>query len=543
MINRYWHTLRHLRARQIYGRLCFRLSKPQIDASPPPLLRKPTGQWLAGACRKPSVVAPGEFVFLNRLGTLTELGWNGPGRDKLWRYNQHYFDDLNAQGAARRGPWHAALLMDWVRNNPPGQDVGWEPYPTSLRIVNWIKWALAGGELPRACHESLAVQTRWLTKRLEWHLLGNHLFANAKALVFAGLWFDGAEAQGWLNKGLSILAREVPEQILSDGGQFELSPMYHALALEDMLDLVNAARRYSNSFTRAQARQVDDWASQVPAMWHWYSTMCHPDGEIAFFNDAAMGIAPPRDQLADYAGRLGFNPTTEDVSFIWLKESGYGRASAGRAVLFVDMARVGPDYLPGHAHADTLSFELSLYGRRVLVNSGTSVYGTGPERQRQRGTAAHNTVVVENRNSSDVWSGFRVGRRAYPRNPRVAREGDTLVTEATHDGYSHLSGRPVHHRCWRLSEHNLFIEDNVTAPVRFANARYHLHPDVSIQQVAAGSGTLHLPGGQIASWAAEGSAVTLEPATWHPEFGISLQTTCIDISFKDGRSKLTLTWH
>jgi hypothetical protein len=39
------------------------------------------------------------------------------------------------------------------------------------------------------------MQVRFLRKRLEVHLLGNHLFANAKALVFAGLYFSGDEAE------------------------------------------------------------------------------------------------------------------------------------------------------------------------------------------------------------------------------------------------------------------------------------------------------------------------------------------------------------
>ena len=83
----------------------------------------------------------------------------------------------------------------------------------------------------------------------------------------------------------------------------------------------------------------------------------------------------------------------------------------------LDVAPVGPDYLPGHAHADTLSFELSLFGQRVLVNSGTSQYEAGPERSRQRGTAAHNTVIVDGHDSSEVWAGFRVARRASSRGP------------------------------------------------------------------------------------------------------------------------------
>jgi uncharacterized heparinase superfamily protein len=168
--------------------------------------------------------------------------WDDPALPKLWRYNLHYFDDLNAQDAALRNTLHVALMAQWVRENPPAGGSGWEPYPASLRIVNWIKWSLAGNALPAECVHSLAVQTRHLSRRLEFHLLGNHLFANAKALVFAGLFFAGGEAERWLSKGMAILEEQVPEQILADGGQFERSTMYHALALEDMLDLINLLR-------------------------------------------------------------------------------------------------------------------------------------------------------------------------------------------------------------------------------------------------------------------------------------------------------------
>lgn len=171
------------------------------------------------------MLGPATFCYLNQTKTLQwPKGWNDPNRDKLWLYNLHYFDDLNAEGAEDRTDWHRQLIQGWVEENPPGQGNGWEPYPSSLRIVNWIKWALAGNTLPNAAVHSLAVQIRWLRNNLEYHLLGNHLFANAKALVFAGAFFAENEARQWMDKGLDILAREVPKQILPDGGQFEGQP-------------------------------------------------------------------------------------------------------------------------------------------------------------------------------------------------------------------------------------------------------------------------------------------------------------------------------
>jgi hypothetical protein len=57
--------------------------------------------------------------------------WNDAERDKLWLYNLHYFDDLNATDAPARADWHRALVQRWISENPPGQGNGWEPYPTS----------------------------------------------------------------------------------------------------------------------------------------------------------------------------------------------------------------------------------------------------------------------------------------------------------------------------------------------------------------------------------------------------------------------------
>jgi uncharacterized heparinase superfamily protein len=541
-LDRFWQTVRRLRPIQIYGRLWFRLVRAKIDSSPAPALRTPSGAWVAPARRRPSLTAPDAFFFLNEHGALPECGWDDPKRNKLWRYNQHYFDDLNALDATTRRDWHVALIENWLAHNAPGQGTGWEPYPTSLRIVNWIKCALAGADLNQAFRESLAVQARWLTQRLEWHLLGNHFFANAKALIFAGLWFEGKEASVWLETGFRMLSRQFSEQILPDGGQFELSPMYHALALEDVLDLINVTRCYASALSPGQKRQSADWTARVASMQRWLAALTHPDGGIAFFNDAAFTIAPENEELKAYADRLALEPATDIDSLTWLAYSGYARLNQPNASLIVDMARIGPDYLPGHAHADTLSFEFSLFGQRLFVNSGTSVYGTGAERLRQRGTAAHNTVIVSGRNSSDVWSGFRVGRRARPIDPRVARESETLVAEAAHGGYRLLPGHPLHRRRWELSPNALRIEDTVSAPNLEAESRFHLHPDVRIEQSEANGGSCNLPGGEEINWRANCGTVRLEPSTWHPEFGVSQPNTCLVLPLTAGHASLQVSW-
>ena len=204
-------------------------------------LSKQTNEIILPASRRQSMTSATSWVFLNKSYRLEEIGWRGHGCEKLWRYNQHYFDDLNAQKSFDRRTWHQHIIDLWIEENPPFKGDGWEPYPTSLRIVNWIKWAKIHNILSEVGNSSLLLQSRWLARRLEFHLLGNHLFSNIKALIFAGLYFEGDEADRWLELGMKILKTELEEQILADGGHFELSPMYHALALEDVLDLINIA--------------------------------------------------------------------------------------------------------------------------------------------------------------------------------------------------------------------------------------------------------------------------------------------------------------
>jgi uncharacterized heparinase superfamily protein len=442
---------------QIYGRLWFRFYRPQPDLRAAPKMSLPTGNLETPPRRQSSITGPKVFRFLNSEARLEDIGWNGPQKDKLWRYNQHYFDDLNAYDADLRKDLHKELLTNWILENPPGVGVGWEPYPSSLRIVNWIKWSLSSDKLSETLLHSLAVQLRWLSKRLEIHLLGNHLFANAKALFFGGLFFEGNEADRWLKKGLRILNREIEQQILPDGGNFERSTMYHALAFEDVLDLINIARTFSDKLSSEQKLNISFFHRFAKSMHHWLKNMCHPDGEISFFNDAAFDVAPSVAELDSYFQRLEIDSSKpSDKNFIFLKDSGYVKVKNGSALAIMDVAKVGPDFLPCHGHADSLTFELSIGRKRVIVNSGTSCYGSSEERLRQRGTHAHNTVVINGKDSSEVWGGFRVAKRANPFDIKVEEKKDGVRIHGAHDGYKKIfNSHVIHRRIWTLTHNNL----------------------------------------------------------------------------------------
>jgi len=485
------------------------------------------------------MLGPDQVRFLNEPGEVgSRAAWNDAGRPLLWLYNLHYFDDLAAADARARAGWHRGLVARWIEENPPGDGVGWEPYPTSLRIVNWVKAAAGGLELTPAALASLAVQVRWLAGRLETHLLGNHLLANAKALVFAGLFFDGPEADRWRATGLGLYAEQLPEQVLADGGHFERSPMYHALILEDLLDLANLAATYGDD-----APVFRELPGKIAAMGAWLNAMSHPDGRISFFNDAAFGIAPEPADLDGYARRLGLPGSAEPRDGLTrLAPSGYVRLQAGPAVALFDAAPVGPDYLPGHAHADTLSLELSLGPARIIVNGGTSVYGLGAQRHAERSTAAHSTVEIDGENSSEVWSGFRVGRRARILDAAVEEHAGLLRAEAAHDGYRWRPGRPVHRRAVALDSKAATVTDTIEGTFETAVARFHLAPGVAAEMDARGlSGALLLPDGRSVGWRA-GAPARVEPSEWRPEFGRRVATHQLVVPLTGATLETRFTW-
>jgi len=429
-------------------------------------------------------------------------------------------------------------LERWVAENKPGSGVGWDPYPTSLRIVNWVKWSYAGYLLPAGCVQSLAVQVRFLMQCIEFHILGNHLFANAKALIFAGLFFSGNEADQWLHKGLKIVSDELPEQVLEDGANFERSPMYHAIFLEDMLDLINLAQAFPNVITEVN---MTHWRQVAQSMLYWLNGMTHPDGEIAFFNDAAIGMAPSPEKLNSYAARLGLCAESIHARITHFSDSGYIRLSSRHALALIDVAPVGPDYLPGHAHADTLSFELSLFRQRVFVNGGTSQYGTDELRELERSSAAHSTVVINGENSSEVWGGFRVARRAYPRDLVIKETTKLVSVSCAHDGYRRLSGKPIHRRTWEFSDSALTVSDEINGDYESAEAYFHVHPNINISENACGW-LLHLPQRIKASVNVEVGNSEWISSFYAPEFGKRLKTRCLKIEIPKEGSRVTIDW-
>ena len=524
-----FHTLRHSKPRQIISRLTG-LAKKNLVLLHPPLPPYTLGDKLSptvpflhhDSWNRRDEIGGGNFRFLNRDEYLGRpVDWRAASLPALWRYNLHYFNYLFLLDP----PEQESLCLEWVRANPLAKGTAWHPFPTSLRIVNWCKARLVNPELRR----SLYRQAAYLYRHMEWHHLGNHLLENARALVFAGSGFAGeGEADRWLARGVEIYRRQTPRQILADGGHFERSPMYHALVLEGYLDVINLLPGGEDKEALIEAaKPMSDFLISVT----------HPDGAIALFNDSTREIAPPTDLLLSYAESLtGHRAKPKDA----FAETGYFIHRSEGLFLILDGGRIGPDFLPAHAHADIFSYELSLGGEPLIVDAGVYEYEAGAMRGFVRSTRAHNTVTVDGADQAECWGSFRVARRFPPDRVSFHRTGSCSRFQGAFGGFAKLVGDGIVHKravSCDESRREIVVEDVVEGRgEHLVESLIHLHPDVELR-VEGRRATLTVREVRCVIEAGEGP-IMVEDSWYCPEFGLKRRNQALVLG---GRRNLPST--
>lgn len=501
------HAVRPLRVVQITNRLARKVRKVQVPTGVQCAFKVPSQGW-SGHCVHHRCFDEGpsfEFARLRRPLT-SATDWSPADVPDLWGYHLHYFDDA-ADPEANEG-LVGGLIERWIAEHPATAQPGWAPYPISRRAINWCKWMLMGREPVEGMAASLAQQMGVLEQTLELHLLGNHYFANAKALVFGGAMLDHPHSARWLKAGWDILRAELPEQVLADGGHFERSPMYSAVILEDLLDLLNLARAYG-------LPEAESLVGPILRMLGFVGSLSHPDGEVAQFNDSALGMAATIGELRAYALRLGLEPPPVGGS-VWHRYSGFARIESGDWCVLMDSGSVGPGYLPAHAHASTLAIEASLGGARLLVDPGVSTYAANADRSYERSSAAHNAPAWSGRNSSDVFGAFRVGRRARV----VESSASSTEAYAAHDGYGE-AGR-THRKVSFTQDGGLVVADWADRAVPLSSA-FLFAPGLEIRDLEDGRFEVKRDGRPVCLVSVpEGLAKRIEER-WHaPTFGTKL---------------------
>ena len=444
-------------------------------------------------------------------GRLGAGGLEAGAAPALWRFHLHYWDWAwrlaSEPDRADARAWFAAMWRSWQAQIRAGRGDAWLPYPAALRAWSYCglhRDLVAGGPIEDAFVASLSAHAGFLRRHLETDVGGNHLIKNLKALVGLAVFFGDSRQLGY---ALDRLTSQLAVQVLPDGGHYERAPAYHCQVLADLIDVAELLR----SAGQAPGPELVD---AIGRMRQWLSWVLAADGRVPLLND---GYPVSVELIAALRPPL---PPPDPL--VVLPDTGLVRAAAGNWRLLADVGAPCPEELPAHAHADTLGCLVQVGGVPLLVDTGTSTYAPGPVRSYERSTAAHNTLDVDDTDSTEVWGAFRAARRARVTDVvTCTAHGGVLTIEAAHDGYRHLPGRPIHRRRWMLTEAGLRVEDYVSGRARHAIVlRWHLAPGAGLRLAGAGA-VVTTPAGEFRVIVSATGPITLAAETGQVAVGFA----------------------
>ena len=420
------------------------------------------------------------FEFFDQRCFVQECEWYDDTKGKLFNFHLNYHDFLLSKNLSLAEK--SNLLDNWLSVETPNE-VRSNPYVISLRLVNWCKYFCYYNQSP----SNEALDSFWrdyyhLVGNKEYHILGNHLFANLKAIILCSLFSYEINSREIGKNALSELFDQLDEQILKDGAHFEKSPMYHAIILEDLLDIINFFNCYeinSNEITKLKV--------YVEKMFFWLAHFTYPDGDFALFNDTIQGNSKNFEELKNYYNSLFGSDLNSDISGdIYFQESGYTCVCFDNAYGIFDVGNIGPSYLTGHSHADVGSFELIVKSCKIFTNLGTSTYESSERRHFERSSPAHNTLQLNDKSSSYTWSAFRTAGRSKVLEASFDSGKCSRSLSLKYTGFGFFFQKRKHNRRFDFGSNQLKITDAVTARALNYDKKdifFHLHPSNSIAQL------------------------------------------------------------
>lgn len=509
-IKNYFEAVRYLSFKQIFFRIYFRFFKLPIISSQYRELTLPERPSHIHVYSSNSVLlGPSEieyrFLGTSKVFDRRTIPWSDKSLPKLWNYQLHYFDYIHALSKEEA----LFLIRDWIEKNKNKNE--WEPYPTSLRIINWLIFLTNHAIRDQKIGHSIWIQHEELLKRLEYHLLGNHLWENYRALIFVALAYKNTSL---LTEFENKLFHEMQDQILPDGAHAELAPMYQSIMLNGLIDL-------SEFYKLFGVRPKFPLADYINKMSNYLAFVCHPDGKVAQLNDSAIDFSLPPKAIKNIP-----------VSSQLMKDSGHARLQTENITLIADVGPVAYSYLAGHSHSDNLTFELSFKGSRVIVDPGISTYEICEQRSLERQTAFHNTLKVKGLEQSDTWMSFRLGRRATSYSA-IFEQSSSVTTLTGKYSYQDKGISVEHERTWELEPSHLRIKDLILSS-KNAEAYLSLNFRPGLNVLTKNANEVEISDGSlvIAKIKTDAQKIEISDSFYSPNFGQKFDCQRLQLHFK-----------
>ena len=497
------------------------------------------------------------------------LNSNLTGDKKItWELNRHqYFATLGRAywytGDEEFAKTFADHIQSWMQCNPPKLGINWaSSLEVGFRSIAWL-WALhffrysvnLTPPLFQQVLKLLYIHARHLEKYLSTYFSPNtHLTGEALALFYLGLLLPQfRDSSRWRATGEEVLLRELARHVRPDGVYFEQSSYYHRYTTDFYLHYI--------LLLQANDLDVPDRLRQkLAALLDHLMYITRPDGTSPLFGDDDGGALMMLDESApddfratlatgaallqrgDY--KLVARDTTEET--FWLmgveglkqldslektlpngtsrafEEGGYYVMREGWSeqdnYMLIDCGPLG-GLKYGHAHADTLSFELAAGGRTALVDPGTFTYtGSKVERDYFRSSAAHNTLTIDGESSSTSDGPFSWKQVADARTLKWISEPRFDFFMGQHDGYLRLRSPALHRRSvlFLKNAYWVVVDEVDTEGLHDYDLHFHfadsarptIHGNYLIQRSGNQSGLEIFVGTEIGSWSVENGWVS-----------------------------------
>ncbi len=452
----------------------------------------------------------------------------------IWELNRHQHLVTLAKawllsGADRYPQELISQWYQWQQANPYPLGINWaSSLEAAFRSLSWIWVDQLLLDCPQMTEQfrsdllrGLAFHGRYIERYLSTYFSPNtHLLGEAVALFFIGVLYPQiSSADRWKKKGLAILLDQAERQVRADGVYFEQSFYYHVYALDLFLHARLLAARNQIDVPANFDRIINRMLAVVRALAqngppHGFgdddggrlfnsarNLAAHLNDPLAiggaFFNDQTLCAAAPLTEESIWL--LGAQATSCLASSAATASSGstsfpdgglYVSADSGniRQQIVIDAGPLGA-MRGGHGHADALSVNYSVNQRPFLVDAGSFCYmSSGDERDKFRGTGAHNTLRVDELDQAQPDGPF-----AWKMLPSVHADswisGDTFsFFSGHHEGYLRLSDPVVHRRfVFHLYENFWLVRDVAEGNAsHLLETFWHFHPQVVINRDQSG---------------------------------------------------------
>src|SRR6266436_2272314 len=408
------------------------------------------------------------------------------------------------------------LLSHWIRSNPVPLGVNWTlAMEVALRAMSICFLLNLLSPIRREEEPWLASVTRSLAQHLLYieaniefsHLLtSNHYLSDIVGLYCLSMFLDGDGMAARRREYRQRIETEMARQVYEDGGDYEASTGYQVLVTQ----LFTTALLLMRSESSAPATPA--FVTRLRMMFQFLNTVASTSGQLPAAGDCddgrtellvddlgqmirrpieernslkvshllglgqrlfGAGTGPGDDAawygLTDNTQILQPQPQTSPGSTSPIKvlpKSGIGILQHGSAELLFFAIPNGIFGKGSHTHNDKLSFVLRVHGQEVLCDSGTGCYTRDlAMRNRFRGTAAHNTLLIDgteqNRIDASPRGTFILGNDAAVSPIQAGRDGQGYFLRASHTGYRSVG--VTHTRSIRAAhgEHAFIIEDQL----------------------------------------------------------------------------------